>query len=444
MTPTESSRDRRSFIRSFLRLSLIAAASTLALAIALPGAARGAEEPASSFRAGAAACDITPPPGLPMWGYGARKDIPSQGVLEPLEASAVVLEVNATRLALVGLDLGRSPPRASMKVIRDRVRREAGVEHVMLIGSHTHHGPCIELEKTGPTARYVEELREKLARVIVEAAGALRPAKIAVVSGEVDRNRNRHSKISPKPVDRRLGVIYLEGTDGQPIATLVNFAAHPTTLPARLLKYSPDFPGPLRRHVEKKLGGRCVFLQGAAGDLSTDRRGKDTRAYGEALGEDVVRLLQDVRAEVPAAPSLQVREEEFRFTPRIHLEDPVTYLMYCAAFFKDLVDHYKEEYADGVRPNITVALLNGDIGLVGASGEFFCSHALRLRSRARLEHLFFFGYANGYHQYFPTIEAVAEGGYGADKAVAPVEVGGGERMMDRALFHLFDMRKKIE
>jgi hypothetical protein len=89
-----------------------------------------------------------------------------------------------------------------------------------------------------------------------------------------------------------------------------------------------------------------------------------------------------------------------------------------------------------------VALLDGKIGFVGVSGEFFCGHSLSLKRRARLDHLFFLGYCNDYQQYFPTIEAAAEGGYGADPAVAAAEVGAGERMVDRALLQLYKMRGK--
>jgi len=53
-----------------------------------------------------------------------------------------------------------------------------------------------------------------------------------------------------------------------------------------------------------------------------------------------------------------------------------------------------------------------DNALVSVSGELFCNPALRLKERTRVKQLFFFGYCNGYHQYFPTIEAAAEGGYG--------------------------------
>ena len=86
-----------------------------------------------------------------------------------------------------------------------------------------------------------------------------------------------------------------------------------------------------------------------------------------------------------------------------------------------------------------MALLNGEIALVGASGEFFCNHSIRLKERTRAKQLFFLGYCNGYHQYFPTIEAAAEGGYGADIAVAPAEVGAGEQMMNQALMWVYEM-----
>lgn len=68
---------------------------------------------------------------------------------------------------------------------------------------------------------------------------------------------------------------------------------------------------------------------------------------------------------------------------------------------------------------------------------------MRLRERARLEHLFVFSCTNGYHQYLPTIEATAEGGYGADDRVSPIEVGAGERIMDRALIDLYEMRHEM-
>src|SRR4030095_7391643 len=145
-----------------------------------------------------------------------------------------------------------------------------------------------------------------------------------------------------------------------------------------------------------------------------------------------------------AKPSLVVKEERFKFSSRTDLSNPLVLAAFSKAFFPEVGPNSAEEYADGVRPRLTVALLNGEIALVGVSGEFFSNHSIRLKERARVKQLFFFGYSNGYHQYFPTIEAVAEGGYGADNAVSPVAVGAGELMMDTALIWIYQMLGRIK
>jgi hypothetical protein len=123
--------------------------------------------------------------------------------------------------------------------------------------------------------------------------------------------------------------------------------------------------------------------------------------------------------------------------------NPIIKAACSRAFSPELIPNYVDQYAEGIRPRMTLALLHRDIALVGVSGEFFAGHALRLKERAGVKQLFFFGYRNGYHQYFPTIDAVAEGGYGADNAVSPVAIGAGERMMDAALIWIYQMPGKL-
>ena len=70
--------------------------------------------------------------------------------------------------------------------------------------------------------------------------------------------------------------------------------------PGEVLKFSADYPGYLRAHVEKELKAPCVFIQGAAGDQSANPpEGKrEPRSYGELLGEQAVALArgpEDVR-----------------------------------------------------------------------------------------------------------------------------------------------------
>jgi hypothetical protein len=400
---------------------------------------------AEGLKAGAARVDITPPTGYPMWGYGARHAAPSKGVLDPLRARALVLAVGSERIALVSLDLGRAPSRQSTAAIRARVKKEADVGHIFLVASHTHHGPVIELDNwPSPKNSYVRQLEDKLSSAIIQAARHLKPACLGVASEQTTLNRNRHSKRADKPVDAELLVLRVEDLAGKPIAHAVNFAAHPTMYPWEMYKFSADYPGALADLVEKETGAPCLFLQGAAGDLSANAgEHRGPVAFGQALGRRVLTLGKSIRCAAPANPSLKARETDFNFGKRFDLANRATRVVYEIAFFKEIVAFYEKEYRDGIRPHLTTALLNGDIGLVGVSGEFFCGHALSLKKRARLPHLMFLGYCNDYQQYFPTIEAAAEGGYGADATVSPVEIGAGERMINRALIHLYQMRGRL-
>ncbi len=406
-----------------------------------------------TFLAGTARREITPREPVPMWGYGDRHDALSEGVLDPLYADALVLAAGGEKLAIVGLDLGRSPGERSLERIRERILKEAGIRWSILGGSHTHHGPVLELTdeegkgrgKFDAALRYYRQLEDAIAEAVLEANSRLAPAKIAAGSVALaGRNANRHTKLEPKPVDPVLAVLRIDREDGTPLAVVVNWAAHPTTLPPSLLKFSADYAGALKETVRQETGAAAIFLQGAAGDLRTERGGMDYRAYGEALGREAVKLARGLSPSVPQKLELRAREERFVFRPRIDLQNPIVAAMYDKAFFPELVRNYQDEYAQGVRPRLMAVMLGDETGMVAASGEFFSSHAVRLRERARLQTLFFFGYSNGYHQYFPTIEAAAEGGYGADPPVAPAAVGAGEELMNRALLWLYQMRGKLK
>lgn len=407
----------------------------------------------ANFQAGAARRDITPTEALPMWGYGDRHDALSDGKLDPLFAAAVVIKTGDSKIAIVGLDLGRSPNEQSLRRIRQRIKAETGIEHSFIAGSHTHHAPVLELSdeegkgkgRFDAALRYYKQMEEAIVAVIIEANSRLVPAKLASGIFKLDGfNRNRHTKLEPKPVDRDFGLLRFDDAVGKAIAVLVNYTAHPTSIPSSVRKYSADFVGAMKATIEKETGGVAVFMQGASGDQSTNRGDKDYQAYGQALGREALKFLAGMKAQDVTSPSLQVREDRFKFGSRTDFANPVIKTAFAKAFFPELIPNYIDEYADGVQPRLTVALLNNEIALVGASGEFFANHAIRLKERAHGVQVFFFGYCNGYHQYFPTIEAVAEGGYGADNAVSPVEIGAGEKLMNTALVWMYQMRGKIK
>ncbi len=415
----------------------------------LSGASLLADE--ATFKVGFAKRDITPQAPTPMWGYGARHDVLSQGVLDPLMAKAIVIEVGNDRLAIVGIDIGRGPTRAMMEQIRKEVAEKAGVQTVMISGSHSHHGPVIELTdsegfgkgKFDGAVAYSKRLPELLIEAIVEAKEHLQPAKMGIAKRDFELNRNRHTKQTVKPIDPMLAVVRFDSTDGKPLAILVNFAAHPVTLPGELLKFSPDYPGALQNRVESAMSTNCFFMQGAAGDMSPNRGSLDTKGYGEALGDHVVALAQSIETKVPENPSIKTKVNRFDFTSRIDFGNPVLVTSFKRAFFPELVSNFVREYQDGIHPEMTTVLLNGNLALVGGSGEFFYNHSNRLKQRAYVPNTLFFGYCNGHDMYFPTIEAASEGGYGGDPTVSPVQVGAGEIMMNQALVNIYTMLGKF-
>ena len=84
---------------------------------------------AEQFEVGYAQRDITPKNPMPMWGYGARHEALSEGVRDPLFARALVIDVGETKLAIVGMDLGRAPTRWMMPVIREAVKADSGIDY---------------------------------------------------------------------------------------------------------------------------------------------------------------------------------------------------------------------------------------------------------------------------------------------------------------------------
>jgi hypothetical protein len=397
---------------------------------------------ADPMRAGAAESDITPPVGYPMWGYAARHEAACTGVFDPLKARAVVLVLDSTKVAIVSLDLGRAPVRSSTQAIRDRLKAD-GITDVILVASHTHHGPVLELDTwPDPKMPYTRTLEDKLVDVIRAADRAAKPARWGIAATETTLNRNRQSKRPDAPVDRMLTVVRIESLDGKSIAHLVHFAAHSTMHPASLLNFSADWPGAMSALVEKETGTPCLFLQGAAGDLSPNPPPgiRGPQAFGETVGRAALDQIKSIKCDTNTRPDLSIRAESFIFPARLDVSSPLVHTALSRAFFPELVAFYEREYKEGVRPQMLVALLDGKLGLVGLSGEPFCGHSLSLRKRARLDHTLLCGYCNDYQQYFPTIEATTEGGYGTGPPINMAEIGAGEKMIDKALIALYRMR----
>jgi hypothetical protein len=92
---------------------------------------------------------------------------------------------------------------------------------------------------------------------------------------------------------------------GDVLATLVNYACHPTTLAWDNRLISPDYIGAMREIIEANTAAPCLFLQGASGELApAEQYSGDTAladSHGRRVGHAVLSVLE---AMLPASMQL--------------------------------------------------------------------------------------------------------------------------------------------
>jgi hypothetical protein len=244
------------------------------------------ETPQSVCRFGIARCDITPPVGIYHRMFGAAAHDRATGVHRPLTATALVLGPTAGGAEQVILAVDHCVLWArEQAAVEEAVCREAGVApaDLTLTYSHTHAAGLMGLERTGLPGGdlippYLEELTRRLTGLVGEARRSSGPATLAYAVGRCPMAANRDfwdaaagewvCGFNPSgPGDDTVVVARVTDGGGRTVATVVNYACHPTTLGWQNTLLSPDFPGSMREVVERETGAPCVFLQGASGDL---------------------------------------------------------------------------------------------------------------------------------------------------------------------------------
>lgn len=272
------------------------------------------------LRVGVGRADITPPLPVELMGY-VRRWRPASRILEPLSASALVLDRDGDRLVLIAADIeGMTPAyaREAREVVAAKL--DTTPERVMINISHSHAAPYAggARLKLGGEMRFIHDseraydrlIPHQLASAAYQAARDLEPATIGASSTRVTglsvnrRERTDDGRTilgwNPQgPLDDTLGVIRVDRLDGSPLAIVVSFGCHPVVVGPEDDAVGPDFPGALRRHVESVYpGATCLFIQGAGGNVLPleaffDEAGPE-QAFGRRLAVEALHVAEGI------------------------------------------------------------------------------------------------------------------------------------------------------
>ncbi|MFP4354027.1 MAG: hypothetical protein ACLFUJ_02800 [Phycisphaerae bacterium] len=378
------------------------------------------------LQAGFDQIDITCGPDNSLIGYEFRQQkLPpgNAGVHDPLSARCLVLDDGETRCVLISLDLcilSSDYARQLRHAAAEAAETDAG--RVIVACTHTHSGPLPatqeDVEKrggfltrfTGPDGRnpdqqYAETLLEKVSASAAAAAGLLCPVRASfqqapvglaynrrvVRQGQVEHcwNPQESPELSPGPaVDPTCGVLLLEQVVGRRSVLVFSLGAHPVVLGKTSRVVSADWPGQACRLLgQYRPDVRAMFLQGPSGDAHP----------WVATQEDPARIEPVARA---AAGMVGLLAEAVRpLGEDIELSTAV------------------ESWSCGQHELDLAVWRIGPVYLVAAPVELFGALAIDLRGRLDGPVLLA-TIANGWTGYWPTVEAIGQGGYEVDAAKA--------------------------
>jgi hypothetical protein len=261
--------------------------------------------------------DITPPVGIYARNWGAAQHDVAEGIHRPLFVTALTLQgqPDDKPCVLIAIDLGWWKTLEDEWYLRGGLIEALGLDpaRVMINLSHTHACPSMcRDDKDMPgghlIAPYLDRVREQTIQATRRALASAQPATLDWSAGRSSLATNRDQPDPDKdrlligfnpdaPTEDALLVGRATAEDGSTLATIVNYACHPTTLAWNNRLISPDFIGALYELVESHTNGApCLFLQGASGELGP-REGftvgpEVVDMHGRHLGFDVLAVLQ--------------------------------------------------------------------------------------------------------------------------------------------------------
>lgn len=392
------------------------------------------------MEAGTARIGITPDRPIIMAGYAARKGH-SEGLYRALYAKALVLRHESEPVALITTDL-IGFDRKTCDAVKEAIRERTGLppERVILTASHTHTGPEIRLgmteEKEDLDEGYARWLIGRIAEVTAYAAERLEPVSLTFATSPCTLGVNRRLPteegvmMRPNPrgiTDPVLTALTFRRPDTTPIAVVMSYACHPTTLGGYLI--GADYPGFGQDLVEAEYPGcTAFFVQGCGADIKVrhiDGQGRFksgpcavARSLGEELARAALVALCAEQRPVEGALHCGLTQVEMPLQPPPSRAEAEAMTQneneHFARWGREMLRIHDEGGTFMTSRSMDLQTLTaGGFALVALGGEICVGYSLRLKRElaSSFKDVLVAGYANGMIGYVPTAAMMSEGGY---------------------------------
>jgi neutral ceramidase len=455
------------WLPSLCRRRQRAATACLLCVVMLGGRWFAADRTASAaektFRAGAAAVDITPLK-LPVLVNGGMTEGKADRVTDPLFVRCLVLDDGGTRIAIAVVD-SCVVPRPLIDRAKSLAQAATGIPSgaMLVSATHCHSAPSVfGALGTGVDEAYAAWLPAKIAEGIAKAHKNLEPARIGWAVGKDPKNvfcrrfimkpgtaptnpfggaKNDRAQMNPGhqnpnalrrtgPVDDDVSVVSVQSRGGRPLAALGNYSTHYAGAPP----LSADYFGVFCRRIGELTAATQgppqsppfvgIMSNGTSGDANCLDFVNPPRHFDRfTVGEDVARAAHGAYRTIAYHDwvPLVVAEKELEVGVRMpSAEEVAAAKQHLAALPGDTLRTVPDVYAretvllsrlPATRRMKLQAIRIGSLGIVAWPHEVFGGTGLAIKRASPLRPTINIELANGYYGYLPPPDQFPLGGY---------------------------------
>lgn len=456
------------------------------------GNSQGGAEDDNSLQAGFSRVIAMPTDEVVYIEGGDAASDPSEGFIDELAVTCVALKQGEQTILVYTCDIVDIA--SFYTTTENAIVTATGLpaSNIILNATHTHSAPTLKSNLPGKDA-YLAIFNEACAKAGTEAIADLSAATLSYGSTQTENMTfvrhylmndgttygNGHGseasgyKEHLYEADGECQVLRLtRAAEDKKDIVLMNLGAHATICSGNQYTHvlSADFPAPARQYVEENADVHCAYFIAAAGDQTPGSKiagnspyGKDHIAYGQKLGEYVVKCLENM-TEATAGEMTLYSETYTADRMKDGIEDEVRVAQ--ANEILALKNQYGSKSADAVKQKIAEygfynyyeasglaarakaadtgsfpisAISIGNVGLVFFAGEMFGAQGTQLKNDSPMDMTFVVTCSEDDQGYFPTEIAKTESFYEYDQT--KYAMGTGEAVAQRFVDILTALQK---